>query len=103
MLLVFYSNPVNLRVKFFIRISILMYLIADLIIGYRLGFMIFPGHILNLEGLFISAMSANLLLNLPVNPEKPYTSIMDKGFYYTEYITDKLLKSLNPEQVKTPS
>jgi two-component system, NarL family, invasion response regulator UvrY len=29
-------------------------------------------------------------------------SIMEKGFYYTEYITDKLLKSLNPEQVKNP-
>jgi two-component system invasion response regulator UvrY len=29
-------------------------------------------------------------------------SIIQKGFYYTEYITDKLLKSLNPEQVKNP-
>lgn len=29
-------------------------------------------------------------------------SIMEKGFYYTEYITDKLLKSLNPAQVKNP-
>ena len=29
-------------------------------------------------------------------------SIIEKGFYYTEYITDKLLKSLNPEQVKNP-
>jgi two-component system, NarL family, invasion response regulator UvrY len=28
--------------------------------------------------------------------------IIKKGFHYTEYITDKLLKSLNPEQVKNP-
>jgi two-component system, NarL family, invasion response regulator UvrY len=28
--------------------------------------------------------------------------IIQKGFHYTEYITDKLLKSLNPEQVKNP-
>lgn len=29
-------------------------------------------------------------------------SIRDKSFYDTEYITDKLLKSLNPEQVRIP-
>jgi DNA-binding NarL/FixJ family response regulator len=28
--------------------------------------------------------------------------ITHKGFHYTEYITDKLLKSLNPEKVKDP-
>jgi DNA-binding NarL/FixJ family response regulator len=29
-------------------------------------------------------------------------SIIHKGFYYTEYITDKLLKNLNPEHIKDP-
>ena len=28
--------------------------------------------------------------------------IVNKGFHYTEYITDKLLKSLNPEKIKNP-
>ena len=29
-------------------------------------------------------------------------SVINKGFYYTEFVTDKLLKSLNPEKIKNP-
>lgn len=29
-------------------------------------------------------------------------SIMNKGFYYTEYVTDRLIKSLNPEKILNP-
>ena len=29
-------------------------------------------------------------------------SIVKKGFYYTEYVTDKLIKSLNPEHIIDP-
>lgn len=29
-------------------------------------------------------------------------SVISKGFYYTEFVTDKLLKSLNPEKIKNP-
>lgn len=67
----FYSNTQNLKFKVFIKVSVFAYLITDLIVGYKLSFIIFPGHILNLEGLFISIMSANLLLNLPINVKKP--------------------------------
>jgi two-component system, NarL family, invasion response regulator UvrY len=38
----------------------------------------------------------------PAELKQALDSIVHKGFYYTEYITDKLLKSLNPEQVKDP-
>ncbi len=29
-------------------------------------------------------------------------NVINKGFHYTEFVTDKLLKSLNPEKVKNP-
>jgi two-component system, NarL family, invasion response regulator UvrY len=29
-------------------------------------------------------------------------NIVNKGFYYTEFVTDRLIKSLNPEKIKNP-
>lgn len=38
----------------------------------------------------------------PAELKEAIDSIMNKGFYYTEYVTDRLIKSLNPDKILNP-
>lgn len=39
----------------------------------------------------------------PYELKRALDSIMEKGFYYSEYITDQLIKNLNPQTLLSPS
>lgn len=61
----------NNKISTFINWAIPFFFIADLILIYFLGIFIFPGHILNLEGIIISILACNMLLNLPIDINTP--------------------------------
>ena len=39
----------------------------------------------------------------PSELKKALDTLVEKGFYYSEFVTDRLVKSLNPEVLKSPS
>ncbi|MEA5425267.1 hypothetical protein [Arcicella lustrica] len=59
------------KISSFINWTILFFFIADFILIYFQGIFIFPGHILNLEGIIISILACNMLLNLPIDINTP--------------------------------
>lgn len=69
--LFFRENTSNLNAKTLILLSIPLFYFIDLLIGLFFSFTVYPGHIANFEGLLISIMSANILLNLKFQIDLP--------------------------------
>jgi hypothetical protein len=69
--LIFQKNTVEDRKRNMLPYVLILFLFIDTLILGFLGFKIFPGHILNVEGFFITIISANLLLNLPFKVDIP--------------------------------
>ena len=67
----FRDNINNSQTKFLILLTIPLFYFTDLLIGLIFGFTVYPGHIANFEGLQISIISINLLLNLPFQVNIP--------------------------------
>lgn len=69
--LIFQKNTVEDRKRNMLPYILIIFLFIDILILGFLGFNIFPGQILNVEGFFVTIISVNLLLNLPFHINIP--------------------------------
>ena len=71
-LIIFFKQNSNSKIVIkCIYWSIPVFFIGDFVLIYIYGVKSFPGHILNLEGIIVSILACNMLLNLPIDINTP--------------------------------